>query len=269
MTRPYAEVIGDPIAHSKSPLIHNFWLEKLGIDADYRSERVTQAELPGYFTARRGDPFFRGCNITMPLKEAALPLLDTVQRGAAAIGAVNTVRRGEDGRLHGRNSDVHGVWRAMDGIDLADRSALLIGTGGAARAAAYALKRCEIDELIVMCRNSATAHGILDEFGLAGTSVPFGAFPPAAVLINATPLGMVGKPWGVLDFSLVSPDAVAFDMVYQPVETEFLIRAADAGLRCVGGLTMLIHQAAEAFATLFGVGAPRQHDAELRERLLA
>ncbi len=269
MTRPYAEVIGDPIAHSKSPLIHNFWLEKLGIDAEYRATRVTQAELPGYFEARRPDPLFRGCNITMPLKAAALPLLNTAGRGAAAIGAVNTVRRGEDGRLHGRNSDVHGVWRAMGGIDLAGQTVLLIGNGGAARAAAYALKRCEIDELIVMCRISAVAQDILDEFGLAGTSVPFGAFPPAAVLINATPLGMAGKPWGSLDFSLVSPEAVAFDMVYQPVETEFLIRAADAGLRCVGGLTMLIHQADEAFATLFGMGAPREHDAELRARLIA
>ena len=269
MTRPYAEVIGDPIAHSKSPLIHNFWLKKLGIDAEYRATRVTQAELPGYFDARRVDPLFRGCNITMPLKETALPLIDTVQRAATAIGAINTVRRGEDGRFHGRNSDVHGVWRAMDGIDLVGRTALLIGAGGAARAAAYALKRREIADMIVMSRNPATGQRILDDFGLAGSSVPFGPFPAAAVLINATPLGMAGKPWSVLDFSLVSQDTVAFDMVYQPVETEFLTRATEASLRCVGGLTMLMHQAGEAFATLFGVGAPRQYDHELRERLIA
>ena len=269
MTRPYAEVIGDPIAHSKSPLIHNFWLEKLGIDAEYRAQRVIESELPSYFQARRNDPFFRGCNITMPLKEGSLPLLDTRQRAAAAIGAVNTVRRSEDGALHGRNSDIHGVWRAMAGIELARQTALLIGTGGAARAAAYALQRCEINELIVMCRNSASGKCILEDYQLAGTTVPFGAFPTAAVIINATPLGMAGKPWGSLDFSAVQADGVAFDMVYQPAETSFLMGAADAGLRCVSGLTMLIHQAHEAFATLFGVSAPREHDDELRRLLLS
>ena len=108
MNRPFAEVIGDPIAQSKSPAIHGFWLGKMGIDADYRACHVRPDELADYFSARRADPDWRGCNITMPHKQAVLPLLDGLDPAAERIGAVNTVVRRGDGSLIGANTDAPG-----------------------------------------------------------------------------------------------------------------------------------------------------------------
>src|SRR5512147_389849 len=131
----YAEVIGDPIAHSKSPAIHNFWLESLGIEADYRATLVT--DLTEYFGARRGDPDWRGCNVTAPYKKAVIPFLDE----ASPIGAVNCIVRDGD-RLIGLNTDVDGVAEALAGADL--ERIVLIGAGGAARAVSVALADAEI-----------------------------------------------------------------------------------------------------------------------------
>src|SRR6185295_5762182 len=127
---PYAEVIGDPIAHSKSPAIHNFWLRSLGIDAAYRATRVT--DLNAFFEARRGDPEWRGCNVTAPHKQAVIPFLDE----ASPIGAVNCIVRDGD-RLIGLNTDVDGVNEALAGADLG--RIVMIGAGGAAKAVAVAL----------------------------------------------------------------------------------------------------------------------------------
>src|SRR5688500_3616908 len=107
--RPYAEVIGDPIAHSKSPLIHKFWLEKLGIEGDYRATRITPAELPEYLHVRRRDSDWRGCNVTMPLKTEVTPFLWVLDRHAQLLGAVNTIIHDEASRLRGHNTDVNGV----------------------------------------------------------------------------------------------------------------------------------------------------------------
>ena len=105
-------MIGDPIAHSKSPLIHNFWLDELGIDADYRAHHVTPEELPAYFAARRDDPDWRGCNVTMPHKQAALDLVEDRGGVRATIGAVNLALRAEDGAIIGTNTDAGGLLRA-------------------------------------------------------------------------------------------------------------------------------------------------------------
>lgn len=266
MTSVYAEVIGDPIAHSKSPLIHNFWLNKLGIDADYRATRVTAGELPAYLATRRVDPDWRGCNVTMPLKEAVLPLLDTIQRGAAAIGAVNTVRRDADGRLHGRSTDPHGIWRALDHRGPFAR-AVVIGAGGAARSAAFALRRLEIERLHIMARHEAKATALARDLFPGATADSLGPPPACDLLINATPLGMSGHPWPGLSLANLPPTACVFDMVYVPARTALLIDAEARGFATVGGAKMLLHQAAEAFATFFDCAVPQDSFVELEELL--
>ncbi|RZM12345.1 MAG: shikimate dehydrogenase, partial [Sphingomonas sp.] len=130
---PYAEVIGDPIAHSKSPLIHRFWLEALGLEGDYRATRVAPGDLAAFFADRAADPAWRGCNITVPHKVAALDHVADPGDVRASIGAINTVFRGEDGALAGTNTDAAGFWAPIAELDLADRPVTVVGAGGAAR----------------------------------------------------------------------------------------------------------------------------------------
>jgi shikimate dehydrogenase len=264
---PYAEVIGDPIEHSKSPLIHNRWLTEREITADYRATRVSPADLSDYLEVRRSDPLWRGCNLTMPLKEQVGSLLDSVHRSAAAIGAVNTVRRDEHGELHGRNSDVHGVWRALDGVRLEGARAVLVGVGGAARAAAFALRRAGATELHLMARGEAKAKRLAADLFPGATWGPLEEAPPGDLLINASPLGMAGQPWPVLPLSGLAQGAMVFDMVYAPSRTALLAAAEERGLKTVGGGAMLLFQAAEAFATFFDVTAPTSGNAELLEEI--
>lgn len=167
MTLPYAEVIGDPIVQSKSPSIHKFWLTRLGIAADYRACHVKPDELADYFTKRRQDADWRGCNITMPHKQAAMVLLDAVDPQAERIGAVNTVVRGADGRLTGYNTDAPGFLEPLR--PLLDRQHLfrmarILGAGGAARAIVAALAD-EGFTLVLAARDPAKARALLD--GLA------------------------------------------------------------------------------------------------------
>jgi shikimate dehydrogenase len=272
MTRPYAEVIGDPIAHSKSPLIHKFWLAKLGIEADYRARHVRPDELADYFTQRREDAEWRGCNVTIPHKEAVGDYLDRLDDRATAIGAVNTVFRASDGRLVGTNTDIDGVADAIGPGDRQGEDICVIGAGGAARAAFTLLAEKRWDALLVLARNPGKAVRVSAQCGARGTGVPFKpnstAFCEASLLINATQLGMAGQesmPAFVLEeLAELANGALVFDMVYVPLETELLATARRLGFRTADGLVMLIGQAAAAFATFFGQSAPREHDAELR-----
>jgi len=257
---PYAEVIGDPIAHSKSPSIHKFWLAKLGIDGDYRAVRVTAHELADYFAARRADPDWRGCNVTMPHKAAIVPMLDTTTRDAKRIGAVNTVRNGE-GRLHGRNTDLHGVCRSLDHLIEPGMQVVLIGAGGAGRAAACAVARFAPREVTVINRSRERGQELLRDFHLAGRVTAKTAIPPADLVINAAP------PYASFDLGALGPHAVVFDMVYQPREGSISAAARSRGLRAVDGLTMLTHQAGEAFSVFFKRAHPADADIELRELL--
>lgn len=255
---PYAEVIGDPVAHSKSPFIHNHWLKKLGATADYRTCRVGPDELSAYLKERRSDPAWRGCNVTMPHKQAVIPLLDTVHRAAKAIGAVNTVRRDAHGKLHGRNTDLHGIWRSLDHVPPKGRSVLLVGAGGAARSAAYAMRQAEVKNLVIMTRDRSKGEALAEELFPGAEVCGFDADPSADLLINATPLGMAGRPWPRLPLQGLSGQATVFDMVYAPPQTELITAANQRGLRTVGGVTMLLFQAAEAFATFFNEAAPAE-----------
>lgn len=283
MTRPYAEVIGDPIAQSKSPKIHNFWLDKLGIAADYRACHVTPDALADYIAPRRADPLWRGCNVTMPHKQAVMPLLDRIDPPADAIGAVNTIVPLGDGRLAGTNTDAAGFLEPL-ARDLAQshyfRMARIVGTGGAARAIITALAG-EGFTLVVAGRDTAKARGLLDELAPKGEhhAIDLAHFADATdfafddregcldLIVNASSLGMTGQPPLAFDWSHAPPGSIAYDIVTAPLDTPFLQGARARGLRTIDGLSMLIGQAAVAFAKFFGQPAPRQHDAELRELL--
>jgi shikimate dehydrogenase len=268
MSRPYAEVIGDPIAHSKSPLIHGFWLDALGIDATYRATHVTADELPAYFAERAADPAWRGCNVTIPHKIAALDHVTDPGDVRSTIGAVNTVIRGEDGALVGTNTDAGGFYAPLAEHDLAGAPVAVVGTGGAARAVLFALSRIGAGPVTAIARNPLKAAGLLATFGLKGDVVtPDAPVPPVDLLVNASSLGMAGQPGYAPDLSALPEDAVVYDIVYAPLETPLLAAARARELATVDGLEMLIGQAALAFELFFGAAPPRDRDDELRARL--
>ncbi len=268
MSIPYAEVIGDPISHSKSPLIHRFWLEKLGIAGDYRATHVRDADIADFIQSRRKDPDWRGCNVTVPHKISIMHLVDDPGDVRTSIGAMNTVLRAPDGVVTGTNTDAGGFFVPIADLDLADKSVIVIGTGGAAHAVLYALSRAGVGPVSIMARNPMKAAMLLVRFGLKGETLAINApLPPAQLLVNATQLGMAGQPPLDLDLTPLPADAVVYDIVYAPLETG-LLQAADArGLATVDGLEMLVGQAALAFELFFGAAAPREHDEELRARL--
>ncbi|QUL37272.1 shikimate dehydrogenase [Erythrobacter sp. JK5] len=282
MSAPYAQVIGDPIAQSKSPLIHGFWLEKLGLDAAYDAVHVTSGGLAAYIADRVGNADWRGCNVTMPHKQAIIPMLDRLDPIAARIGAVNTaVREGRE--LVGYNTDADGFIEPLQPFldqDHLFRMARIIGSGGAARAIITALAQHRFT-LVVAARNPDKARALLDELAPDGEhyAVPIEHFAGPTdfafddreqcfdLVINASPLGMRGQPSLAFDWTHAPPGSIAYDIVTDPVETAFLAGARASGLRTIGGLAMLIGQAATAFERFFGMSPPREFDAELLERL--
>jgi shikimate dehydrogenase len=268
---PYAEVIGDPIGHSKSPLIHGFWLKALGIDASYRAEHVRPEGLADYFAARRDDADWRGCNITIPHKQEALALVEDRGGVRDSIGAINTVFRAEDGALVGTNTDAGGFYAPISGLDLAGAHAVVIGAGGAARAVLFALSKLDIGRVTILNRNVLKAAALLSSFGIKGDAVPLRSpLPPTtALLVNSSALGMVGQPPLEIDLSPLPEDAVVYDLVYAPLETELLEQAAERELDIVDGLDMLIGQAALAFEIFFGAEPPRDRDEEVRALLMS
>lgn len=284
MSRPYAEVIGDPIVQSKSPAIHGYWLGKLGLDADYRAVQVTSDGLADYLASRRADPDWRGCNVTMPHKQAVIPLLDKLEPVAEQVGAVNTILPAGDGTLIGTNTDVAGFLEPLQPLlnqQHLFRMARVLGTGGAARAIVAGLAGHGL-VLVLAGRNPDKARAMLDELDPKGEhhAVSLDHFADETdfafddregcldLVVNASPLGMAGQPPLQFDISHAPPGSVFYDIVTHPVDTPFLQTARAAGFRTLDGLSMLIGQAAAAFERFFAVAAPRDAgDAELRRIL--
>jgi shikimate dehydrogenase len=269
---PYAEVIGDPVAHSKSPSIHNFWLRRLGIEGSYRRTRVTREELGGLLERRRADEDWRGCNVTIPHKIAIMPLLDECR--LYDVAAVNCVVR-EGRRLIGYNTDMDGVGRALPEFVDTDAPICIIGAGGAARGAVGLLDVLAVFQFNVIARDPEKAQALIAPYAEYGRVFGFDsarlAIRDCVGLINATPLGMDGfDPMPeTVTASLSELDTRAFviDMVYAPVRTELLRRAAALGFYAADGLTVLIGQAEAAFAHFFGSPPPAYDVAELRALL--
>jgi len=267
---PYAEVIGDPIAHSKSPIIHNFWLRALGIEAEYRKTHVRADELAAYFLKRRADPDWLGCNITIPHKVAAMDYVTDPGEVGRVIGAMNTVACETGGPLIGTNTDAGGFIAPLAALGWRGRSALVIGAGGAARAILYALDQMGIRDVSVMVRDVAKGRALLDRAGVEGKVIGMtDPLPPVDLLVNSSPLGMTGQPPLRLDLAPLPDHAMVYDIVYVPIDTEILVAARARGLRTIDGLEMLIGQAALAFDIFFDAKAPRERDAELRALLAA
>ena len=284
MSRPYAEVIGDPIAQSKSPAIHGYWIEKLGLDADYRACHVRAEDLAQYLAGRRDDPNWRGCNVTMPHKQTVVPLLDRLEIGAELVGAVNTITPRRNGMLIGSNTDSAGFLEPLRPLLAKEhlfRMARVLGTGGAARAIVAALAEEGI-VVVLAGRDPAKARALLDEIDPEGEhhAVDLAHFAAPAdfafddragcfdLIVNASPLGMAGQPPLKFDFSHAPPRSVVYDIVTHPLDTDFLKAARAAGFRTIDGLSMLIGQAAIAFEKFFGVAPSRDDgDAELRRIL--
>jgi shikimate dehydrogenase len=270
MMQPYAEVIGDPISHSKSPLIHRFWLGKLGIAGDYRTCHVRPDGLADYIAQRRGDAAWRGCNITVPHKIDVMDHVNDPGDVRGSIGAMNTVLRNPDGDLIGTNTDAAGFFAPIADLELAGAPVAVIGTGGAACAVLFALSRADVGPVTMLARNPLKGAALLARFGLKGKVQALRvSLPPALLLVNATQLGMTGQLSLDIDLSPLPGDAVVYDIVYAPLETDLLAAAHDRGLATVDGLEMLIGQAALAFELFFGQPAPREQDAELRALLTA
>lgn len=267
-------IIGHPVAHSRSPLLHGYWLKTFGIDGLYTREDITPDDFPGFLREleRAG---YSGANITVPHKEAALSLIDEVDDTARAIGAVNTVCI-RDGVIRGTNTDVYGFLANLDagapGWDGGRKVAVVLGAGGASRAVVFGLIGRGFNTIILSNRTLSRAQVLCTDFagkGLvaaawSGLSEHLGA---ASLLVNATSLGMTGKPALEIDLATLPPEAVVTDLVYTPLETELLREARRRGNRTVDGLGMLLHQAVPGFEQWFG----RKPDVtpELRALLVA
>jgi len=237
---------------------------------------VMPEKLPSYLKDRRADPCWRGCNVTAPLKQKASELVGAPTGPCDFIGAVNCVVRTPLSCLVGTNTDLNGVQESLGGLCPSALDVVLIGSGGAARAALCYLVRNSARKITILTRNIANAQKLKTIMGGGEAEIQVAplneaplAITGADLIINATPLGMADAdpmPENVTHY--LSARQTIFDMVYAPVETELLIRARAVGAKAVDGLTMLIGQAAPAFELFFGVPAPRQHDRELRKLLV-
>ena len=266
---PYAEVIGDPVAHSKSPLIHNHWLAATGTAGSYRACHVRADELGAYLECRAADPDWRGCNVTLPHKLAVLDFVPDPGGVRASIGAANTIARTGDGSLFATNTDAGGFFAPLADVDLEGWPVVVIGAGGAARAVLFALSKCQVGPVTILNRNVLKASTLLMAFGLKGQALPLGSrLPAAALVVNASSLGMAGQPPLAIDLTPLPDDAIIYDCVYAPLVTDLLAQADARGLATIDGLDMLIGQAALAFECFFGITPPADDDL-LRAKLTA
>jgi shikimate dehydrogenase len=257
MAEPKAFVCGFPIAHSRSPMIHNHWLKALDLPGSYERVEVTP-EAFSAFIAQIPSGAFVGGNVTIPHKEAAFQLVDRRDEAAEAIGAVNTLWM-EGATLWGGNTDAYGFAANMDAKapNWADcEAAAVLGAGGAARAIIYALRQRGIRSIRVVNRTLPRAEALAAHFGDTVSAHPEAdlndLLPDAGLVINTTSLGMRGTPGPKLDLTRVPSTAVVSDIVYVPLETPLLAQARQQGLRIVDGLGMLLHQAVPGFERWFG-----------------
>ncbi|WP_131118678.1 shikimate dehydrogenase [Lichenihabitans psoromatis] len=258
---PRAFVIGHPIAHSRSPLVHGFWLDALKLPGRYEKIDVAPSDLQAFIEGLAAAGFVGG-NVTVPHKSAVMALVDDIDAAARAIGAVNTLWF-ENGRLQGGNTDAFGFLANLDvGAPGWDGSgsgggghAVVLGAGGAARAVVYGLLQRGLS-VSVLNRTIGTAEDLALHFGPRVSAHGWGQvrqqLGSADLLVNTTTLGMVGKPQLHLDLAALNRDALVCDIVYVPLETDLLAAAKARGHRTVGGLGMLLHQAVPGFAHWFG-----------------
>ncbi|KRE13818.1 shikimate dehydrogenase [Bosea sp. Root483D1] len=266
-------IIGHPVAHSRSPLIHGHWLAEYGLAGSYERVDVPPAEVPAFIARLRAGEFVGG-NVTVPNKEAVLPLLDQASATARAMGAANTLWMA-DGRLHGDNTDAYGFLAHLDacvpGWAERARTALILGAGGAARAVIHGLAERGVNRILLVNRSSERAVDLAASFPEAVEAHPWRdvavLVAESDLIVNTTSLGMHGQPPLEIDLSALRPGTIVDDIVYVPLETPLLAEARRRGGLPVDGLGMLLHQAVPGFERWFGV-RPQVTDA-LRVKLEA
>lgn len=251
-------VIGNPISHSLSPLIHNTWIKEHGFDAQYDMFAPEEHEL-GQLTDRVRNGHIKGMNVTVPFKQAIMPHLDALTADAREVGAVNTVYE-KDGQAIGHNTDVYGFRKNLEETIPADKIkgnvVCLLGAGGAARAAAYALLHLEPNEIFVTNRSEERALALASHFSrirVFNWNDRDIACEDAHLIVNTTSMGMVGHAPLELANDAITPGATVYDIVYNPRITPLLAQAQRCQARIVTGEGMLAHQAAAAFKIWFGV----------------
>ena len=262
-------IIGNPIGHSISPLFQQAALDHLGIDAEYRAYEV-QPEAVGNFVGSLRSPNARGINVTVPHKEAVIPHLDVVDDWASEAGAVNTIVN-RDGQLSGHNTDGYGFLRALresGGLEPAGKQVLILGAGGSARGVVQALIRAGVGQIVIANRTVSRAE-TLAQVAIGG-GIPAGAVPleptrlsaiaaEVDLIVNCTSLGMRHGPDAdatALATLKLTPNALVYDLVYNPMLTPLLALAQRAGAAVLGGLSMLVYQGAAAFEIWFDQPAP-------------
>jgi shikimate dehydrogenase len=256
---PLSGVIGNPVAHSRSPRLHRHWLARYGIAGDYVPLHVAEDDLTQVIRAlpRMG---FVGCNITIPHKQAVMTIADTISDRATVIGAANTLIFRDDGRIYADNTDGYGFlanlrqhaphWNPAAG------PAAVLGAGGAARAVIAALIESGVPEILLSNRTRSRADALRHDFGSRITVVEWvkagNMIEEAATVVNTTALGMTGAPELRVPLDGLHPGQLVTDLVYAPLKTHLLQQAEQAGATVVDGLGMLLHQAVPGFERWFG-----------------
>jgi shikimate dehydrogenase len=254
-----ASVIGWPISHSRSPLIHGYWLRKYGIAGSYEKQAVSPDELQTFIHSLRHGPHV-GTNVTLPHKETAVSCVDEPDERARRIGALNTIWR-QNGKLHASSTDGPGFYanlrQTLPHFQLAEKPAVILGAGGSARAIIDELLRQGVDRIYIQNRTPARAQALADHFGkmiipTSPTELPQ-ALSEANLLINTTSSGITGEATPDFPWNHLHKDAAVTDIVYTPLITEFLGMAKARDHAIVTGLGMLLHQAVFGFEKWFGI----------------
>lgn len=268
MTSLKLGVIGHPISHSKSPLIHNYWLDQYGISGTYTAIDIVPDDLQARLKQLQ-DSGYNGLNVTVPHKEQVIELCDDLADNAKIIGAVNTLVLKENGKISGHNTDAHGFIRNISvnapNFDFGASNAFIIGAGGAARAAIYGLIVAGCMNITITNRTREKAELLAHEFQAWADNTPPGAnhghvqinvadwddksdaTRETGLLVNTTSLGMAGQPPLEIDLSRLNKTAYVHDIVYAPLMTPLLTTAHQRGNPVITGIGMLLHQAAKSF----------------------
>lgn len=252
-------VIGWPIEHSRSPMIHGYWLKSLGVEGSYEKHAVRPQDAHAFLRGM-GGAGYAGCNVTVPLKEIAFDVADEKDASAIAVGAANTIWL-DNGRICAANTDTYGfmthLTTTIPDWHRRDRPVLVLGAGGAARAIVHGFLEAGVGEVRVSNRTKARARSLREHFGASVKVIDWDSHSQAAreasVIVNTTTIGMKGQGSLEMDFTNADERTVVADIVYVPLETALLSSARAHGLRTVDGLGMLLHQAVPGFEKWFGI----------------
>ena len=256
MSAPYG-IIGWPLGHTKSPLLHNWGLRSSGLPGSYAAWPTEPKKLKAFMAEVRARRI-KGVSVTIPHKQAVMPYLDGLTERARTVGAVNTLFW-QDGKLMGDNTDVAGIMVPLaqyrEALTGPTASALVLGAGGAARAACAALRELGVPEICVTGRTQAKAEALAQDFGCTTVAWEERTARPWSLIVNTTPLGMLGEhkdksPWPADGFGQVG---LVFDLVYNPVRTVLLCEAKAAGVEVLSGLQMFLQQGLAQFKIWTGV----------------